>query len=57
MLDGNLIHLLKISEWLSADTISFTHRDTVGWDTEVKRLLPTGDWYDPVPKKWRAIKT
>lgn len=57
MLFGNLTHLWNTSSQFNAFTTSSTQRETLDWETAVKRLLPTSDWYEPVAKKFKATKT
>lgn len=57
MFAGNFTQVFITSGWLRASTISFTHRETDGCETALNILYPTGDWYEPVPKKFNAIRT
>lgn len=51
---GNLTQTLNISGRFSADTTSLIQRDTVGCDRAINLLLPIGDWYEPVAKKFKV---
>jgi len=53
---GNLTHLSNISGRFSASTTSLIQRDTDGCDKTINLLLPVGDWYDPVAKKFNVTR-
>lgn len=53
---GNFTQAFIISGLFRASTTCFTHRETDGCETAVNKLWPTGDWYEPVAKKFNAIR-
>jgi len=54
---GNLTHELKIEGLFSAATTSLMQQETDACDSTVYLLLPTGVWYEPVAKKFKATST
>jgi len=54
---GNLTQTLNISGRFNAATTSLIQRNTVGCDRAINRLLPIGDWYEPVARKFKVTKT
>jgi len=61
MFSENFTQVFITSGRLRASIISFTHPETNGCETILSIskniLLPTGDWYEPVPKQLNAIRT